>query len=160
MHGGLPVGRGIKRHRNYTVEEVARALGVCRLTVRRMQKAGLPAITDRRPHLILGADLIDFLIGRRAKRAVCQLSECYCFTCRKPREALGGMADLYIRSPKIGNLEALCAVCSKPMRKAVSLSRLDELNKLFDLSIRPVRKRITSSQRSFRVVPDGTHELR
>jgi excisionase family DNA binding protein len=143
MPDGLSAVPGIKRHRSYTVEEAARALGVCRATVRRMLKAGLPAITDRRPHLILGADLIDFLVGRRAKRWVCKLSECYCFTCRKPREALGKMADLHIRSPKIGNVEAFCAVCSKPMRKAVSLSRIDELKALFDLSVRPARERIT-----------------
>jgi hypothetical protein len=108
-----------------------------------MLEADLPAITDRRPYLILGADLIDFLVGRRARRSVCKLSECYCFTCRIPREAAGKMADLYICSPKIGNLEALCAVCSRSMRKAVSLSRIDELKALFDLSVRPARERIT-----------------
>ncbi|MEW6769469.1 MAG: helix-turn-helix domain-containing protein [Pseudomonadota bacterium] len=134
--------RGIKRHRNYTVEEAARALGVSKLTVRRMKKAGLPAITNRKPHLIMGADLVDFLIARRAKRAICQLSECFCFTCRKPREALGNLADLHVRSAKIGNLEAFCIACGGPMRKAVSLARLDELKRLFDLSVRQVGKRM------------------
>jgi hypothetical protein len=138
----LPVFRGIKRHRNYSIEEVARVLGLSRVTVRRMRKAGLPAITDRRPHLIMGADLIDFLAQRKAAKAICKLSECYCFSCRMPREALGKMADLHIRSALTGNLRALCAVCTKPMHKGVSLARLDELNTLFDLSIRPASSRL------------------
>ena len=53
--------RGVKLHWNYSVEEAARATGNCKGTVRRWLKDGLPAITDQKPLLILGGDLIDYL---------------------------------------------------------------------------------------------------
>lgn len=53
-----PSGRAVKIHRSYTVEEAARATGYAKGNVRRWVSSGLlPALTDQRPHLILGADL-------------------------------------------------------------------------------------------------------
>lgn len=43
----------VKVHRSYTVDEAARLLGVTKGTIRRWIGAGLPAITDRKPFLIL-----------------------------------------------------------------------------------------------------------
>jgi excisionase family DNA binding protein len=76
--------KGLKAHRNYTVEEVARLLGVARGTVRRSTKKGLRFVTERRPRLIRGDDLLDFLAKMKAPKARCQLHECYCFKCRAP----------------------------------------------------------------------------
>ena len=45
--------KGIKTHRNYTVDEVAKALGVSKGTVRRWIKCGLPVLKERKPMLIL-----------------------------------------------------------------------------------------------------------
>jgi excisionase family DNA binding protein len=56
-----PNRRSIKIHRNYTVEEAARVTGCAKGTIRRWIKSGaLPAITDRKPNLILGGDLFDY----------------------------------------------------------------------------------------------------
>jgi excisionase family DNA binding protein len=64
-----PDWRRIKGKLSYTIDEVARALGTHRNTVRHwIRKAGLPAMTDARPHLILGSDLVAFLRTRRASR--------------------------------------------------------------------------------------------
>ena len=63
-----PGRRGIKIHRNYTVDEVARIRGVAKITVRRWIKGGLPALTDRKPTLILGEDFAQFLPGPRRLR--------------------------------------------------------------------------------------------
>jgi excisionase family DNA binding protein len=60
-----PNRRSIKIHRNYTVEEAARATGCAKGTIRRWIKSGaLPAITDRKPNLVLGGDLFDYLKAR------------------------------------------------------------------------------------------------
>ena len=64
----------INIHRGYSVDEVARARGVTKGTVRRWTKSGLPAITDQKPLLILGEDLIEFLTMRKAPSQRCSLS--------------------------------------------------------------------------------------
>ena len=69
----MPTGRKfssqrVKTHRPYTVDEAAKTLGVGKPTVRRWIKGGLYALTDRKPWLIQGGDLIDFLKARRTRR--------------------------------------------------------------------------------------------
>lgn len=127
--------RGINRHRNYTVDEVARKLKVADGTVRRWLKAGLRAVTDRKPLLILGDDLKDFLDGRKAVKQRCKLQECFCFTCRAPREPAGKMAEFRPLSATSGNLGALCCSCLGAMHKRVSMTRLGELQAMLDLTI-------------------------
>ncbi len=56
-----------KIHRSYTVEEIAELFGVHKNTVRAWLKAGLPICDDRKPMLILGADLRSFLKERKRK---------------------------------------------------------------------------------------------
>jgi excisionase family DNA binding protein len=77
-----PSGHRAKIHRSYTVDEVARLLGVAKGTVRRWIKAGLPVLADRKPALILGEDLVQFLASRKAPRKKCSPAECYCVKCR------------------------------------------------------------------------------
>jgi excisionase family DNA binding protein len=58
--------RRIKSKYSYTVEEAARALNLHRNTVRNwIRRGGLIAMTGSRPHLILGAVLVEFLKGIR-----------------------------------------------------------------------------------------------
>lgn len=127
--------RAVKLHRNYTVDEAARALDCSRGTVRRWLKAGLPALADRKPALILGGDLIDFLKVRKQPRRRCGLDECYCFKCRAPRKAAGGMADLIPTKGTSSNLRALCEQCGTLMHKRVSHRRLDALRAILDVSV-------------------------
>ncbi len=134
--------RGISRHRSYTVHEVALALGVSRGTVGRWLNAGLPAIKDRKPYLILGEELIAFRGQRKAQKQTCALVECFCFRCRKPRAADGNLADLRIANGKTGNLQMLCVCCGNVMHKRVSLARLPELQARLDVSIRQAALRI------------------
>ena len=53
MSSRRPNWRGVRRHRSYSVDEAARTVDVAKGTVRRWTKAGLPAITDRKPALTL-----------------------------------------------------------------------------------------------------------
>ena len=119
-----PSWRRIRLHRNYTVDEAARALGVAKGTVRRWLKVGLPSIADRRPLLILGVDLVGFLRARRAKKATCRLDECYCFSCRAPRRPAFNAVEFIPLTSKGGNLRALCEECSTVMHKRVSTTPL------------------------------------
>lgn len=129
--------RRIKRHRNYTVDEVARMVGISKATVRRWIKIGaLRDASDRKPALILGDDLIDFLAGRRKPKQKCRLHECYCFACRRPQPPAFAEVEYFALAASSGNMRALCATCTNIMHKRVSASRLGELGDLVRVTIR------------------------
>ena len=72
----------VKIHRNYTVDDAARLLGVHKHTVRAWIKSGLSVLNDMRPVLILGQDLKEFLKTRRTKnKRPCKPEQFYCFRC-------------------------------------------------------------------------------
>lgn len=136
---------GIKVHRNYTVDEVARSLKVAKGTVRRWLKGGLPAIADRRPLLILGRELIEFLTRRAPIRSRCQLDECYCFSCRAPRHAAFGEAEFIPLSASSGNLRALCETCATVMHKRIATGKLPTVQSILKVTIVGAAKPINES---------------
>lgn len=122
-----PLSR-IKAARTFGAHEIGRLLDVHPKTVGQWIKAGLQPIDGRRPVLILGSELKSFLARRRqGNRRKCAFDQFYCFRCREPRQAWGGMADLSIRSTKTGRLESICAVCETPVSRAI---RLDDVSRL------------------------------
>lgn len=130
-----PDGRCVKIHRSYTIGEAARVIGVAKGTVFRWLKSGdLSAITDQRPNLILGSDLAGYLKARRKPKQKCALIECYCVTCRAPRQPAGNMADVRPSPNGTANLSALCSTCGGWMHKRVSGAQLARLRALLDLN--------------------------
>lgn len=125
----------VKRHRSYEIVEAARALDVHKNTVCRWIKdQGLEAITDRKPFLIRGTALQDFLRGKRTGgRSKCELDQLYCLKCRAPREPAGRFVLYRAVTEAGGNLEALCAVCETRMFKGLSSSDLPALRLLVDV---------------------------
>lgn len=119
--------RAIKRHRNYNVDEAARALNVAKGTIRRWIKDGLPAITDKKPALIMGADLIEFLKARKPKKQKLLINELLCFSCKVPRHPAFGEVEYIISNTKSGSLRALCEVCTTVMHKRISRCDADQL---------------------------------
>src|SRR4051812_2339386 len=127
--------RLVKLHRSYTVEEAARTLRVCKGTVRRWVKSGLPAIKDQKPVLILGGDLGDFLKARAAIKTRCKAHECYCVKCRAAREPAGAMAEFVPLTATSGNLRALCPVCTTLMHKRIATASLNDLRRVLDVAV-------------------------
>lgn len=127
--------RGLKIHRNYTVDEVARNLGVAKATVRRWIKHGLPALTERRPTIILGSDLSQFLSTQKARRHTCQFHECYCVKCRIPQKPAGEMAEYIPLTPSTGNLRGICPTCGIMMHKRIRRDALPSLGSILDVTI-------------------------
>lgn len=118
--------RRAKIHRSYTVEEVARLYGVVKGTVRNWVNDGLPALTSRRPHLILGADLRGFLETRRdSRRQKLTSGELYCLRCRAPRRPAGDMLDFLPITLLTGNLRGICPECDCLIHRRVSLAKID-----------------------------------
>ncbi len=131
-----PNPRLAKIHRNYTVEEVASVFAVHRNTVREWVKRGLPTSDDRRPMLILGADLVAFLRARRVKnKRTCEPGEMYCVRCRAPRAPAGDMADYLPVTVTLGNLVAICSACEAMMYRRVSLAKLKQVRGKLDITL-------------------------
>lgn len=123
-----PNHRLVKRHRNYTVEEVASLLGVHRNTVRLWLRQSLQAIDNHRPTLVTGRHLVEFLTSRRqARRRPCGPGEMYCLRCRAARKPAGGMADYVPAGPQLGNLVGICPCCETLMYRRVAVANLESI---------------------------------
>ncbi len=123
-----PNPRLVKIHRSYTVEEIARLLGKHKNTVHNWVKEGLATIDDKRPMLILGPDLVEFIKKRRAKnKQRCKPGQLYCVRCRAPKFPWGDMADYEPVTEKFGNLTAICPDCELNINRRVSLARIWEV---------------------------------
>lgn len=124
-HRRLPSPRSVKIHLSYTVEEVARLLGVHKNTVREWLRRGLPALTDQRPTLILGRELAPYLEKRRkANKRPCKPGQIFCVRCRTPQYPDGGFAEYKPFNDTGGNLVGLCPKCNGLMNRRVSLKNL------------------------------------
>jgi hypothetical protein len=126
-----------KVHHTYTVNEVAALYGIHRNTVCNWFKLGLRRCDDRRPTLIRGADLGEFLRKRReARRRPCPPGHLYCVRCRTPRFPAEGMADYEPTSPTLGNIVGLCPTCGGVMCRRVNPAQLDEVRGGLEVRIR------------------------
>ena len=85
--------RRVKIHWSYSISEAAKLLGVHKLTVSRWIERGLPLIEQKRPFLIHGSDLRDFLTAQQPRKQPCRAGEIYCVRCRAPKRPAGDMAD-------------------------------------------------------------------
>lgn len=125
-----------KIHWSYTLGEAADILGVHKNTVREWIKQGLPAITDRRPFLILGADLRDYLLARqKKKKRRCPPGTIYCVRCRGPKTPFEKLVDYRSITETKGNLTGLCPDCESDIHQFVSLNKLEQIKQYFEVSM-------------------------
>lgn len=129
--------RRIKRLWPYTYGEAAAALGVSKRTVQNwVRKEGLVAFRNRRPHLIPGEHIIDFLRNRAdGRKTTLGIAEFYCLSCRDARKPVSGMVDCDLSKPGAARLLALCDACGAVVNKRFPLARIEELHDLCDLRI-------------------------
>jgi hypothetical protein len=123
--------RLIKRDYAYFISEIADLFHLHPNAVRRWIKAGLFTVDDRRPALIHGGDLIDFLDTRQAQRKQkCAIDEFYCCRCRRPRRPLFNRVQVQIRKAKI-NLSGVCDTCGSRMNSVGSVSGIEDYRRTF-----------------------------
>jgi hypothetical protein len=130
-----PNHRLVKIHRSYTVEEIAKLLGIHKNTVRRWIKDGLATTDNKRPMLILGNVLVAFLQARRVKnKHTCKPGELYCVRCRAPKPPAGDMAEYLPITEKFGNLVGICPDCDAFINRCVSLAKIEQIRGRIDIS--------------------------
>lgn len=135
--------RLVKCHRNYTVGELAHLYDVHDNTVRLWIKAGLPVYAEKKPHLIMGADVVIFHQARRAKnKHPCKPGEIYCMRCRAPKSPAGGLAEYQPKTRTGGVIAGICPACDGMMYRIVSVAKLGLSKGRLDLSLPPAHSRI------------------
>jgi excisionase family DNA binding protein len=131
-----PGWRAIKRHRSYTYDEAARTLRVHKNTIAHWAKSGgLQALTEGKPHIILGCDLIDFLKVRKAQsRTKLKPGEFYCLGCKVARRPAERLVQALPGSVGPVNLRAICPTCERLMHRRVARNRIGEICAGLDVS--------------------------
>lgn len=125
----------IKKHLTYTVTEAAETLGASTATIRNWIKQGLPIQKDRRPYLILGQDLRDFIQkNTNAKRYKLQNSELNCFKCNAGRRPINNAVVLFPQTAKTSRLQGKCDDCGGKVSRVISNALLSEFSKVFEIA--------------------------
>jgi Helix-turn-helix domain len=146
MRKRRPNYRLVKIHRSYTVEEAARLFGTHKNTVRAWVKAGLPTSDSRRPTLVLGRDLADYLRARRTKnKSPCQPGEIYCVRCRAPKRPAGDMADYQPITASLGNLIGICPDCEGLIYRRASMAKVPEIQGNLDITFSEAERPLNES---------------
>ena len=127
--------RRVKKLRIYTVNEIGELVGVHKNTIRQWIRGGLQTTDLKRPLLVLGRDLIDFLQARWVKRKrPCGTAQMYCFRCRLAKKPAGAMADYSALTEKLGNLTGICPDCGLIMHRVISLANLRKICEEIDIA--------------------------
>ena len=140
--------RRIKSKYSYTVEEAARALDLHRNTVRNwVRRGGLPAMTELRPHLLLGSVLIEYLKSRRlALKRTCGLGELYCLKCRAPRKPVSELIEHIPMASGRTRIVAICSTCETLMHRFVANRNLEASLCRFGVQPEPAHGSLTDTR--------------
>jgi len=132
-----------KSHRSYTIEEVAEIFLVHKNSVRRWIASGLPVIDKRRPILIHGRDLSQFLASRRRQsKQPCRPGQIYCVACRSPKHPAGDMAECLPGTSTSANLRGICPDCDRYIYRQVNLLALDLVRGRLEVTFTQAEPRI------------------
>lgn len=124
-----------KINRNYTFEELAAVFDVHKNTVAIWVKKGLPCLKERRPFLILGADVRSYLQKQRSvNKQQCKTNELFCMRCRAPSTPAENFVEYMPISKTKGCLKGFCSRCECVVNKFVALDKLPTYAAIFDIT--------------------------
>lgn len=121
--------RGISKDRVYTLKIAARLVRVSEATFRKWSKHGLKIINDKRPYLVRGADLIEFLQRRHAaNKHQMTDTQFFCMGCHEPREAQGNVVEFWPLGPSKGRFSGVCIECGRKVGRFCKASDAEDLS--------------------------------
>jgi len=125
----------IKINYTYSITEFCQDFNKHKNTVDNwIREEDLKTIDNKRPRLIHGKDLKEFLTRRQASKKIkCEMDELFCFKCKKPRKPKDNLVTISTENQKCGNLRALCSICEGKMNKRFSLKYLSHLQNTFEV---------------------------
>ena len=116
----------------YEVSEAANALGVSVGTIRNWVKDGLPIMASKKPYLISGAELRDYLRNKSlaAKRPL-EADELNCLACRAGRKPRLMAVFCVPNTAKTSRLVGECEHCGGAANRFISNARREEFATTF-----------------------------
>jgi hypothetical protein len=121
----------------YDVEEAARALGKSKATIRNWVRLGLPVMASKKPMLILGRDLRDFIRAQSQKaKAPLDVDQLYCPRCRQGRHPTNMAVILHTNTPTTARLGGICVTCGATATRFVSVKRVCQFSNVFEIKKR------------------------
>lgn len=119
--------RKVKRHRSYTVQDLAELYGVGTRTVRQWIKLhGLPVLEGSYPVMMHWLDIRNWMKAWQAARKwTCAADEMSCLKCRGPRKVKAGTFRVAKSNKATLMLHGDCETCGKPMNRATSREKLE-----------------------------------
>lgn len=125
----------VKASRTYDVIEAAHALGRTPATIRNWIKDGLVILATRKPYLILGQAIRDYIRAKSASRKTALArDELYCFSCRAARRPRDQVVTVTAQSEKTLRLSGACSTCCCTCSRIVSASKAHDFSEVFVFS--------------------------
>jgi hypothetical protein len=137
--------RRVKIHRSYEVPEVAKLLDVSKRSINRWIDAGLPLVARKRPRLILGKHLREFLQAHQPKKQPCRAGEIFCVRCRMPKRPAFDEVQYIPKTPTTGFLVGFCPTCESIIYGLIKTATLAAANGDLKVAHRPAQERLCDS---------------
>ena len=125
----------VKAALTYDINEAAKALGKSPATIRNWIRDGLPIMASRKPYLILGAAIQDYLRCKyKATKRPLEADQLSCLSCRRGRKPVHLAVSLTPINCKTALLKGICEHCGGRCARMISIARLDEFAKTFKIA--------------------------
>ena len=125
----------VKAALTYEISELAKVLGVTPATIRNWIKDGLPVMSSRKPHLISGAEIRDYLRAKyHATKTPLRADELFCFVCRAGRNPVDMSVTIVPNTPKTSRLKGACECCGASACRVISNTRTREFAEIFKIN--------------------------
>ncbi len=122
----------VKAALTYEIGEAARALDKSPATIRNWVKDGLPIMAQRRPYLISGAALRDYLRAKyEESKSQLALDELLCMACRQGRKPFNMEVECDPNNAKTYRLKGTCDHCGASAARIISIDRATEFAQTF-----------------------------
>lgn len=117
----------VKAALTYEINEAAIVLGKSPATIRNWIKDGLPVMSSKKPYLLSGADIRDYLRAKnKAAKTPLKPNELYCLSCRAARVPHKLEVCISEISPKTWLLKGVCGHCGATSTRMVSSAKVHE----------------------------------
>ena len=125
----------VKAALSYEINEAAQALGKSPATIRNWCKDGLEVMSSRKPYLISGAAILEYLRAKyRAAKCPLDLNQLYCPACRKGRKPVGMAVSLIQMTPKTALLKGPCDQCGGTSTRMISKAKATDFAQTFKIT--------------------------
>ncbi len=117
----------VKAALTYEVAEAAKALGKSPATIRNWIGDGLPVMSTKKPYLISGAAIRDYLRSKyQTSKTRLAPDELFCLSCRVGRSPVDLVVEPIWNNLKTTRLKGVCGHCQALTSRLVSNDRLQE----------------------------------